>query len=247
MMDTLPIEKRLLSTMETLAVTESPDFLVRSRSEVQRVLSGMLEKRSPVSVYIVGTDQVVASELLHVDEGQGALMFSCPSAWRTHIEAPDGKNVMLVCSDEQSKIQFQGGQGAIAEFNGRPVARIGAPTFIWRFQRRGDLRYAVPSLKIVLNLGFLESEAEVADLSLGGTGVVNCDTDVNLDEGELLKDCSIALPGVGKITVDLTVEHQSALRMVDGASMNRVGCRFSGLSEESRTLILHYLGTVAAE
>jgi len=244
MADNLAIERRLLSTTEMLAVNDTSEFLVRARSEVQRVLAGMLEQRVPVSVNFMGTSAAASSVLLAVDERAGALMFECPAEWRTSIESPTGTSVMLVCVHDQSKIQFQGGRGAIAEFEGRQVARVAMPTFIWRFQRRHDQRYAVPALKITLNLGFLESEAEVADLSATGVGVINCDADVNLEQGEELKDCSIALPGVGKLTVDLQVVHQTTVRTIDGASINRVGCRFARLTDESRHLISHYLGAL---
>ncbi len=245
MTDDVAIDKRLLSTMELPAGMEPPDFLVRSRSEVQRVLAGMLAQRTPVSVHFAGADGVVASALLQIEEHSGALMFECPPRWRASIEAADGKSAMLVCAHEHAKIQFQGGCGAMAQFDGRAVARIAAPEFIWRFQRRRDRRCVAPSLKITLNLGFIESEAEVADLSVSGIGVVNCDSDVNLDQGEIMKDCSIALPGVGKIRSDLEVVHQTVVRLIDGASVNRVGCRFSGLSDDSHQLIAHYIESLA--
>ena len=100
-------------------------------------------------------------------------------------------------------------------------------------------------MKVTLNLGFLESEAELVDLSMSGIGVINCDADVNLDKDEMLKDCSIVVPGVGRIAADLQVMHQTAVRMTDGASMNRVGCHFTRLGDESRQLIAHYVGALA--
>jgi len=245
MANNLATERRLLTTTEMAAVNESSEFLVRARSEVQRVLADILEQRLPVSVNFTDSDVAAGTMLLAMDERAGTLLLECPAEWRANIETPGGTGVMLVCAHDEAKIQFQGGRGAIAEFEGRQVARIAMPAFIWRFQRRRDQRYAVPALKITLNLGFLESVAEVADLSTSGIGVINCDGDVNLEQDEELKDCSIALPGVGKIAVNLEVVHQTSMRTIDGATINRVGCRFTGLSNESRHLISHYVGALA--
>jgi len=112
---------------------------------------------------------------------------------------------------------------------------------MWRFQRRQDPRHTVSGLTIVLNLGFLEAEAQVVDLSVGGVGLIHCASDVKLDDGEVLQDCSISLPGVGQIKVDLVIQHQRPLANGDGQGMTRAGCRFSGLTDSSRQLIAHYL------
>src|SRR5689334_15965667 len=136
MANNLAIERRLLTTAEMAAVNDTSEFLVRARSEVQRVLAGLLEQRLPVSVNFADSDVAAGSMLLAMDERAGTLLLECPTEWRANIEAPGGAGVMLVCAHDEAKIQFQGGRGAIAEFEGRQVARIAMPSFIWRFQRR---------------------------------------------------------------------------------------------------------------
>lgn len=244
MSNPLATEEHALSATQSTDV-ESSEFLVRARGEVLKALAGVLQKRLPVTVTLIPGMTGVRSVLLAMDEAAGSLLLECPDEWRVHIESAEGNDAVLVCADEDSKIQFQSGRAELDVFEGRPAARIAVPTFIWRFQRRADRRYSAPALKIMLNLGFSESEAEIADLSMSGVGLINCDADVNLEQGEVLKDCAIALPGVGKVTTDLEVVHQTLVHIIGGGTINRVGCRFGGLSAESRYLISQYLGTLA--
>ena len=229
---------------KTAAPVESSEFLVRSRQEVIRLLNGMVERRADVSISLLNADHVATSTLDYVDETGNTLLLEYPRDWQTSPDAINGSSIMLECLHEDSRIQFQGGNCMTIELDGKPLVVLDIPQFMWRFHRRRDSRYKVPGLKITLNLGILESEAEVADLSVGGVGVVNCEREVKLDAGEVLRDCHIALPGAGSIAVDLTVQHQAAVQISDGRSVSRVGCQFTGLTDSARQLIAHYLDTL---
>lgn len=238
------IEKQLLTTAKRLAVTDAAEFLVRSRSEILRILNGMLDEHVLISMHFARAEYAAFSSLVYIDERAGTLMLVCPPEWRNLIDAADDSAVMFACAFEDSKIQFQGEHGAVAEMGGVPVVNIAIPTFLWRFQRRRETRYKAPTgpgLKITLNLGFIESEAEVADLGINSIGAVHCDNDVKLDQDEILRECTITLPGVGKVTVDLKVHHQTPVTMSDGSQLTRVGCEFAGLSDNARLLITQYI------
>jgi len=172
------------------------------------------------------------------------LLLECPAEWRAVLEreaGDDGDSIMVACTFEQAKVQFQAGRGALVDLDGTAVVGLAIPEFVWRFQRRRDERRRVAGLTITLNLGFIECDAEVTDLSMGGIGMLSCNSEVRLEAGEVLRDCAIALPGMGAIMVDLTVQHQAPMRTADGDTMTRVGCQFTGLSASARQLIAHYL------
>lgn len=241
-------EKEMLSTMDIPITEESSEFLVRSKSEILRILDGIMTQQTLLSVHMVGAERPAFSALVQIDVEANALILLCPPEWKEYMERPDSGSAMLVCPYEDSKIQFQGSRGVMDDLGGIPVMTIPAPTFMWRFQRRRATRYkAGPALKIILNFGFSESEAEVADLSMSGVGAVNCENDVKLDPGEILRECSIALPGVGKILVDLQVRHQTAVPLSDGGEVMRVGCQFMGLRDDTRQLISHYIEALSGD
>lgn len=236
-------DSEVLTTMDPAGSQDSPDFLVRSRKEVLRLLNGITSSGTLMSISFLDTEDVAATSLIYLDEASNMLLFECPSLWKDAIEqaASDDDSIMLACTFEDAKIQFQAGRAALVDLEGTTVAGLEIPAFVWRFQRRRDTRHRVAGLTITLNFGFIECDAEVTDLSMGGIGMMNCNSEVQLEEGEVLRGCSIALPGMGAIIVDLTVQHQAPLNTADGTPVTRVGCEFTGLSASARQLIAHYL------
>jgi c-di-GMP-binding flagellar brake protein YcgR len=220
--------------------SEAPDFLVRSRQEILRLLDGMLLNNAPLSVSFSNPGYVLASSLLYVDEDSSMLLLDCPAEWQAALKA-GADSVRLRCALDDAHIEFQGSTCVLVDLDGTPVAGMPIPEFMWRFQRRREPRQSVSGLTIVLNMDFLEAEAEVIDLSVAGIGMLNCNREVKLDNGEVLRNCAIALPGVGQIAVDLVVQHQHEVELADGRAVTRVGCRISGLSDSKRQLIANYL------
>ncbi len=239
--------------MEVTDTLESADFLVRSRLEVMRLLNRIMEVGAAISIHFLHSAQVAVSAVIDVDEPGDRLLLECPPDWhgslRGNIGAfggdDRGGSIMLTCVLDAVKIQFQARAVEMAAIDGTSVLRLKIPDFMWHFQRRRDSRHSVAGLKIVLSLGFLGSDAEVADISKGGIGLLNCDSELKLEAGEALSDCTIALPGVGQIAVDLTVQHQVPVQLLDGRQVMRVGCQFTGLDDSTQQLIAHYLAALA--
>ena len=225
------------------AAADATEFLVRSRLEVLRLLNAMLAGETPLSIIPLGSGIVLDSLLVYVDGDSDTLLLTCPSNWEAAVAG--GSAIMVGCVFENTKIEFQGGVGAIVDLEGAPVVGLPIPKFMWRFQRRADPRRNVSGLKILLNMGFLEAEAEVVDLSVGGIGLLNCHSELKLEPGEVMRDCVISLPGIGDIPVNLTVQHVIAARLADGRSVVRAGCRFSGLKDNSRQMIARFLELVS--
>ncbi len=244
MLTSVVAEEEVYFTMDTTSPVEPPEFLVRSRKEVLRLLKGIVAEGTLLSVSFLDSEHVAATSLIYLDEASNMLLFECPVEWRDVLESETdvaGDSIMVACAFEGAKIQFQSVRGTLVDLNGTTVVGLAIPEFVWRFQRRRDERHRVAGLTITLNLGFIDCDAEVTDLSMGGIGMMSCNSEVRLEAGEVLRDCSIALPGIGAILVDLTVQHQSPMHTTDGGTMTRVGCQFAGLSASARQLIAHYL------
>ena len=239
--------------MEAPGTLESADFLVRSRQEVIRLLNLIMEGGAAISIHFLHSAHVAVSAVIDVDEPGDRLLLECPSDWHGSLSGNTGAvsgddhsgSIMLACMLDAAKIQFQAGAVEMADIDGTPVLSLKIPDFMWHFQQRRDPRYSVAGLKIALSLGFLESDAEVADIGKGGIGLLNCDSELKLEEGEALSGCAIALPGVGQIAVDITVQHQVPVQLPDGRQVMRVGCQFTGIDDSTQQLITHYLAALA--
>lgn len=214
--------------------------LVRARHAVLLYLNGMLNQDLPLTVRFMNAGCSVQSKLIFIDEESGMLLFECPPDWEMILKAPPD-SVMVGCVLPDAKIEFQGGSCAKVDLDGTPVVGMPIPGFLWRFARRSDPRERVGGLKIMLNLGFLEAEAELMDLSLSGVGLVNCERGMQLARGETLRNCVITVPGVGRITVTLQVQHVREATLADGTSVTRAGCRFVGLSSGEQQMLASYL------
>jgi c-di-GMP-binding flagellar brake protein YcgR len=255
MANRLANEEETPAMTATAAALDSPEFLVRTREDVIRLCNGIREQGIPLSISFSCDDSVAPSSLIFVDPQSNMLLLEYSPQWQRiqgtmdmHHDIYHGNidyTTMLQCVYEDSKLQFQCGKSTIVDLNGTPVAGLDIPGFMWRFQRRRNRRYKVPGLKVTLNLGFLEAEAEVADLAMGGMGVVVCDPAVRLEVGEVLHACTVCVPGAGQILADLTVRHQSRDQIIDSREVIFVGCEFTGLSVSARQLIAQYVGSLA--
>lgn len=222
------------------------DFLIRSRREVLRLLDAMLDQQAPLTITFLNVGCVLSSSMIYVDEHNNTVLLACPPDWATAL-GEGGDAIMIGCVYEDSKIEFQCGPHAIVDLDGTPVVGLPIPDFMWRFQRRRDPRQRVEGLRIVLNFGFLGAEAQIIDLSLGGIGMINCDDEIKLQVGEVLRDCSIMLPGVGLVAVNLQVQRQTKMVGADGRPLTQVGCQFTGLPDGTRQMLAHFLDAVAGK
>lgn len=244
MLTSLASKEENFTGMKSSAAAESSEFLVRSKTEVVHLLGQIKACGTLIALSFPRADDAAVTTIIYVDEASNMLLLECPPEWRSMMEN-GGDSVMLACVHDDAKIQFQGSMGTVADLNGAPVVGLDIPEFMWRFQRRDTPRQQVTGLTITLNLGFSEFDANVTDLSEDGVGMFNCGGDVRLEAGEELRDCAIAIPGMGRIPVNLTVQHQTPLSERGGGNTTRVGCQFSGLSDSTRQLITHYLEALA--
>ena len=161
----------LKAVMDTANLTDAPDFLVRSRREVVRLFNGLFEAGAALSISVMNSEDGAESTLLDVDEPGQRLLLDCPPGWlgvtRRHS---GGDTLMLTSVLGDTKIQFQSAMGEIIAVDDARVLCLPMPDFLWRFQRRRDVRRAAAGLKISLNLGFGCADAQVCDLGMGGIG-----------------------------------------------------------------------------
>lgn len=225
-----------------LAMTSSN--LVRSRSVVLRVLNSIMTQDLPLSVRFLNAGCTIDTSLIFVDEEGGTLLLACPPEWELMMKAPKD-SMMVSCVFAGNKLEFQAGACAKVDLDGMPVVGMPIPDFLWRFQRRADVREKTEALSITLNMGFLDAEGEVVNLSRSGVGLVHCERGLNLTKGEVLRGCKITVPGFGRVSVDLVVVHHADAHGADGKAVTRVGCQFAGLSDSARQVISHYLAALA--
>ena len=224
---------------------DTSGVLVRSRREILQMLRQMLEQSVPLTLSMAESPASARGPLVYIDEGNNMLLVECAAGLASGANAPAG-GVLISCVFDGSKIEFQSATLNLTEVDGVPVAGIELPEFLWRFQRRRSTRHDTRALRITLNMGFIDADAKVTNMSLGGVGVVCCGADVHLAAGELLQACTISLPGVGEIRADLKVRHVTPAHDDKGAAILLAGCEFTGMSGHARNLMTRYLDGISA-
>lgn len=221
-------------------------YLTRSRAEILNILDDVRALGGAVFVYIGLEENFCVSSILHVDRDAGSILFDHTlDRYKNRPGLLEKASLMFECDYTGAKMGFQSAQAREALWEGRPALRIPTPEFVWWFQRRRQLRCAVhpfDSLKITLSLGGSPNvEADVVDVNLSGLGLVTRALDVNLEAGQVLSDCAMILPGVGRIVLDLQVKHANPLPTDQGGLVKRIGCQLMDLSADLQQLIKHYV------
>ncbi len=221
--------------------------LTRSRTKILNILDGVRAQRGAVLVYIGLEEDFCVSSILRVDRDAGSILFDHTlDRFKGRPASLEKARLMFECGYEGARIRFQSTQVCEALSEARPAFRIPTPEFVWWFERRRQLRYAVRpfgSLKIALSLGaMLNVEADVVDVSASGVGLVTRVRNVDLEPGQVLNNCAIILPGVGRIVLDVLVKYVNPLQTDQGdGPLKRIGCQFMDLSVDRQQLVKHYV------
>ncbi|WP_410500128.1 PilZ domain-containing protein [Chitinibacter sp. S2-10] len=87
----------------------------------------------------------------------------------------------------------------------------------------------------------IEAIIALADVSLGGVGLIGFSADIELQTGMTLKGCRIELRHVGAIHCTLNIGQQTEIILPNGIRTIRTGCQFSQLSVHSEQLLQRFI------
>jgi c-di-GMP-binding flagellar brake protein YcgR len=231
---------------EDLNINEHSEHLVDSRAEILRILGSMVQSGTRVAAYMDEGSNFLSLGTLGIDEDGDKVFLEYGSCTDSGLVAQllKSRNVCYVCALKGAKIQFIGSQPHPVVYHGHPAIQIHLPKFLWYLQRRIKPRYAPANgtLKLILNFaGIGEVEAEVADLSMDGIGIILYHPELKLEQGLILDDCEIRIPGQLPIRVKIRIQYSTTVQFADGQIFKRSGCLFIGLDASAQALLRAYL------
>lgn len=155
----------------------------------------------------------------------------------------------ICCVSHLNSVHFQFDLNVISkiDFEGKPAFKTNTPKQIIRLQRRDSYRLSIPlstPLSCIIPVDNGEAEISIADISLGGIGLLGYFPDISLNVGNILKNCRIELPQIGVITSDIEVCISNEQLLKNGIKTLRSGCRFLNLSGTGQTLLQRYINQV---
>lgn len=246
-----PVTPSLHSRPEKLDRNKHSEHLVESRAEIVQILHALVQSGTRIAAYMNNGSNFLSLGALGVDDAADSVMLEYEADADASLLARllKSRNVCYVCSHKGAKIQFIGAQPQNATYHGHSVIQARVPKFLWRMQRRIEPRHTLGNgaLKLILNFaGIGEVEADVADISTNGIGIIDYHPELKLEQGLLLDDCAILIPEQPPIKVTVRIQYSTTVQFADGRICKRSGCLFIGLDEPAGELLHAYLESIEA-
>ncbi len=225
---------------------EESRYRTTSQAEILGELRGVVAQGSLLTIRYGSDDECALSKLLHLDATRKTLILDvCQNAL-------DAKRVLaahaLTIETEVSRIRirFESGRATPVTHEGLPAMQIGVPASLLRIQRREAYRIDTPVNEIV-NCRFphpvlknRELVLRVADLSVKGMGITAACGQWAAEQGSVIKECRIDLPGTGVVNCDSLI-----VRVFEPPHIGKqrlwIGCQFLRLPGGAGTLLQRYI------
>jgi len=240
-----------MAQVEALDEAEHGQYLVESREEIISTMRSMLQFGTQIAAYMDAEDNFLVCSIVGVEEETDSVYLAYDPDSHLAAQLFASKSVCYVGCHRDAKYQFISSQPHAMTHHGRPVLKIGLPKLLWHIQRRDSKRHALrqaAQIKVLLNFpGIGEVEADVADISANGIGIIHYHPDLKLESGLVLDDCEIRLPDQEPIKAKVRIQYSTAVQFTDGQISKRSGCQFLGLSPAAEELLQSYLVALDAD
>jgi c-di-GMP-binding flagellar brake protein YcgR len=223
------------------------EYQVESREEIVRTLLNMMQSGAQFAAYANAGENFLPCRILGVDTARNLVFLGYDTELPQAGQILKSKDICYVGLLEEAKVQFNGSQPASGNYHGQPAFQIHLPKQMLRLQRRASQRrkLGTSKIKVMLNFpGVGEVEADAADISMDGIGIILYHPHLKLEPGLVVEDCEICIPQEAAIKVSVRIQYSATMQFTDGEIVKRSGCQFIGLTNESKELLESYLSTL---
>ena len=234
------------SAVEPLAWDEDSRFRISSPSEIISELRGAMEQGALLTIGYGANRECALSKLLEVDAQKKLLIVDACQDSRDLKKVLAADALTLETEVRRIRIRFASAPAVSTTFEGQPALQIPMPKSILRIQRREAYRIETP-VNDVVNCRFphpalnnREIILRVADLSVKGMGITADPGLWPAEQGTVIKDCRIDLPGIGVVYCDSLI-----VRVFETPNTGKhrlwIGCQFLQLPGPAGTLLQRYI------
>lgn len=233
---------------------ESPElerFTVYSQIEIAATLRRLRDEGTLVTAYFDDDPGFLVTVVLDVNANFEEVVFDHGADAVAQRRLLASKHIVFVGFLEHIKVQFIARVAEATQHEERPAFRIRFPESLVRLQRRDFFRVRPPMSKPAKCLvpygeeGKQYESLRVLDLSVGGMAVMTYPEKFELPVGTLIENCYLDLPGVGNISISLTVRHVDPVPKDENA--RRCGCEFAEMAPSARVMLQRYINQIDAE
>lgn len=225
---------------------EDARYLLHDPREIARVLQSLVDARALISAHVMPGGLPCPTALIEVDFETGVLIDGNHQESINHRIA-DAHHLTCVSQLDRVRIQFRLYGLTRVEHEGHVAFAAPLPEQLLKLQRRELYRLQlVPGPVVTVQVPAVRADdppvqARVLDLSGGGLALSIRDEDqARFRVRQVLEGCSLHLPDIEPLPVQLEVCHLSHQEPLAGATL-RAGCRFMELSAHAEKQILQYI------
>lgn len=230
---------------------EASNFSISWKKEIVYILRAVMERNELVSAHFNRGEDFILTSIIEIDPDKEFVYLDLGANEEQNQKILDSEKIIFVTAHDKVKVQFVTGKVEKAKLKGRDVLRTALPKSLINLQRREFYRLATPivhPLKCILLMDDKSKlEVVVADISIGGIGVVLPQTGIEIDPGRRFNECRVALPDLGNLMAALEVRNVFDVTLKNGSKAKRAGCQFVNLSASMQSMVQRYIIKVERE
>lgn len=229
-------------------------YLLHSPTEIAFVLRSAMQKGCMMTVYFDMGQSFFLTSLLAVSPK--GIIIDYGSDEDVNRRATKANRLMCTTSVDKVKVQFSLDGISLIQHEGRPAFAASLPDTLLRLQRREYFRVTTPIANpLKCEIGITNEDGTrkqlqipLLDISAGGLGLmIPPELAAFFTKGSLFKDCKLALPDDGVITLTLEVRNAFEVTTKSGNRYTRAGCEFIDLPGLLLTMIQRYITRLERE
>ena len=220
-------------------------FLVDSKKEVAFILRAIGQKGEGITAHFSHGSDFILTSIIHVDADSDTIILDYGANEVLNRKILEARKIIFITAQDKVRIQFTGDHIEKTHYEGRPAFKINLPESLIKLQRREYFRLAAPISRPLICTFPLEGGNKlgltIADISIGGIGVIVPPTTVKFEIGALYRGCHFSLPEIGTIVAALQICNAFEVTMKNGARTMRAGCMFVNLPGTMQSMIQRYI------
>lgn len=229
-----------------LNTDDAEKFIVKSRTEIVRVLRKLAHEMDIVSAVFRAGNDVLITAVLDVDPDANIIYLDTNASDEYNKRLLASKRTIFVCAKDGVKVQWLSTAVDMGEFEGREAFRVAIPETLKHVQKRGLFRIETPVIDpVICRIQVSEEnsiEVPLVDICAEGIGVILPDLPVEeIQKGAVFENCSLDLPEVGVVPVTLIVMGIWKTTLKNGGVSQRAGLEFVDLRSGFQSRVQRYI------
>jgi c-di-GMP-binding flagellar brake protein YcgR len=231
--------------IEPASAADDSKYLIHSRTEIAHVLRAIMQKNELVTAYFNHGHDFILTSIVEVDPGLGAVIVDCGANDALNKKILDSEKIIFVTTQDRVKVQFVADKIESIQHNKRNAFRVKLPATLLKLQKREFYRLSTPVINpikcIIPTTRHGRVNVSIADISIGGIGIVGYPPEVEFEPGQVYDGCRIDLPDIGTVTVSMEIKSAFEITLKNGSKTKRCGCEFINIPSSMQAMIQRYI------